>query len=135
MNESIIKAARELGQLIVASEEYEKARDTMDELNNNAEAVALIEGYNVSRAEKTEGIDVDSLSDEEARELNDSLQEDFNLILDNPVVKEYVKAQSDYEKMVNSVNAILKFYISGRSEQEENSDGCGGNCSGCSGCH
>lgn len=134
MNENVFKMARELGQLIVASEEYERARETMDALNNDELAAGLIESYNTKRATKMNGVDINSLSDEEEREINDYLQSEFNTILENPVVKDYIKAQSDYENMVNSVNAILKFYVSGRSEQDGDS-GCGGSCSTCGGCH
>lgn len=134
MNEIIFKMARELGQKIVESEEYEKARDTMDALNNDAVAAGLIEGYNVKRAERMSSVDINSITEDEEKEINDYLQGEFDIILQNPVVKEYIKAQSDYENMVNSVNAILKFYVSGRSEQEGES-GCSGSCSSCGGCH
>ncbi len=134
MNDSIFKMARELGQLIVASEEYKRATESMDLLNNDETATALIAGYNQKRAEKVDGVDINSLPENELKEINDYLQDEFNIILENPVVKEYIKAQSEYEGMVNSVNAILKFYISGRSEKEGSSE-CGGSCSTCGGCH
>ncbi len=134
MNDSIFKMARELGQLIVASEEYKRATESMDLLNNDATATALIAGYNQKRAEKVDGVDINSLPEDEMKEINEYLQDEFNIILENPVVKEYIKAQSEYEGMVNSVNAILKFYISGRSEKEGSSE-CGGSCSTCGGCH
>lgn len=134
MNDSIFKMARELGQLIVASEEYKRATESMDLLNNDETATALIAGYNQKRAEKVDGVDINSLPEDELKEINDYLQDEFNIILENPVVKEYIKAQSEYEGMVNSVNAILKFYISGRSEKEGSSE-CGGSCSECGGCH
>ena len=134
MNDSIFKMARELGQLIVASEEYKRATESMDLLNNDETATALIAGYNQKRAEKVDGVDINSLPENELKEINDYLQDEFNIILENPVVKEYIKAQSEYEGMVNSVNAILKFYISGRSEEEGSSE-CGGSCSTCGGCH
>lgn len=134
MNDSIFKMARELGQLIVASEEYKRATESMDLLNNDETATALIAGYNQKRAEKVDGVDINSLPEDELKEINEYLQDEFNIILENPVVKEYIKAQSEYEGMVNSVNAILKFYISGRSEKEGSAE-CGGSCSTCGGCH
>ena len=133
MNEEIFKMARELGQLIVASEEYKRATETMDLLNNDETAASLITGYNQKRAAKVDSVDINSLPEEEIKEINEYLQNEFNIILENPVVKAYMQAQSEYENMVNSVNAILKFYISGRSEQGDS--GCGGSCSTCGGCH
>lgn len=134
MNENIFKMARELGQLIAASEEYKSARDTMDALNNDTSAAGLIEGYNQKRAARMEGVDINSLNAEEEKEINEYLQDEFDKILENPVVKDYIKAQSEYENMVNSVNAILKFYVSGRFEHE-GEQGCSGSCSTCGGCH
>ena len=133
MNEEIFKMARELGQLIVASEEYKRATETMDLLNNDETAASLITGYNQKRAAKVDSVDINSLPEDEIKEINEYLQNEFNIILENPVVKAYMQAQSEYENMVNSVNAILKFYISGRSEHSD--EGCGGSCSTCGGCH
>ena len=49
----------------------------------------------------------------------------------NPVIKEFVEAKQDAEKLLSEVNSIIHFYVTG----EEQQGGCSGNCSSCGGCH
>ena len=57
---------------------------------------------------------------------------EFEKIAKNPLIAEYLEANREFENMVNQVNAVLEYFITG---QESSEGGCSGNCSGCSSCH
>ena len=41
------------------------------------------------------------------------------------------QAQLSFNQLIEQVNQVLQFIVTGKTETR----GCGGNCSGCSGCH
>jgi len=49
----------------------------------------------------------------------------------NATAREFLEAQSAFNKVISGVNEVLAYHIRG----EEEAGGCSGNCSGCSGCH
>ena len=50
-----------------------------------------------------------------------------------PLVAELQEARGMFSLMMDNVNRVLKFMITG--EEEDAHGGCSGNCSGCSGCN
>ena len=41
------------------------------------------------------------------------------------------QARSEFTGLINQVNQVLQFIVTGRMEEES----CGGDCSSCGGCH
>ena len=41
------------------------------------------------------------------------------------------QAQLSFNQLIEQVNQVLQFIVTGKTE----TGGCGGNCSGCAGCH
>ena len=61
------------------------------------------------------------------------MYEEFEKIAKNPLIAEYLEANREFENMVNQVNAVLEYFITG--QEANNGGGCGGNCSSCKSCH
>ena len=58
----------------------------------------------------------------------DELQERLQMMDD---IVELTQARSEFTGLINQVNQVLQFIVTGRMEEES----CGGDCSSCGGCH
>ncbi|MEE1013475.1 MAG: YlbF family regulator [Clostridia bacterium] len=126
--EKIFEKAKELGELIAHSDIKKRADEANRALTADAEAVDLISGYNEKRQEKLEAFADKQPTAEEAQEVNEFLQAEFNKIAENATIREYIEANRDLESVLNQMDQIIKSSLSGGHS-------CGGSCSSCSGCH
>lgn len=132
MRNEIIDKAQELGTMIANSEESARVTEASDKMNANEEAVELLRTYNDNRKKATEKLRGTNPSKEELQEFKAYVQAEFEKVAVNPLISEYIEASREFENMVNQVNAVLSYFITG---QESAEGGCSGNCSGCSSCH
>ena len=107
MNE-IIEKTRELGELIQNSEEMKNAK--------NAEILQENDDMQNNKISREEAIQKNNEAFEEMLEKSES-------------IKKYIDAKKEFDAMVNQVNQMLNFYITG---QDPN---CTHDCSTCGGCH
>lgn len=126
--EKIFEKAKELGELIAHSEIKARADEANKALTADEEAVDLISGYNDKRQEKLEAFADKQPTVEEAQEVNEFLQSEFNKIAENATIREYIEANRAFEGVLNQMDQIIKNAISG-------GHGCSGSCSECGGCH
>ncbi len=126
--EQIFEKAKELGELILHSDLRKRADEANKALTADETAVDLINGYNDKRQEKLAQFADKQPTAEEAKEINEYLQEEFNKIAENPVIKEYIEANSEFDSVLSQMDQIIKNAISG-------GQGCSGSCSTCGGCH
>ncbi len=131
MRNMIIEKAQELGTLIAESAEKARATEAADRMNNDEEAVMLLQTYNENRKAALEKMRGTNPSKEELQEFKAYVQAEFEKIAGNKLISEYIEANKEFDMLVQQVNAVLSYFITG---QEEESGGCSGNCSGCSGC-
>ena len=126
--ERIFEKAKELGELIAHSDLKARADEANRALSGDEIAVDLISGYNDKREEKMAAFADRQPSAEEAQEVNDYLQEEFNKIAENAVIREYIEANRNLDDVLSQMDQIIQNAISG-------GHGCGGSCSSCAGCH
>ena len=108
----VTDCARALGQAIVDSEEYK--------------AMQITEAKDGMHAAMSAGN-----ADEIARfsqEMDDA-QQTLNAM---PAVDAMTTARQNFSELMNQVNHVLEFMITGEVEQ---GGGCTGNCASCGGCH
>ena len=132
MRNDIIDKAQQLGCMIAESEERIRLSQASDKMNADEEAVKLLTTYNSNRQEAAEKLRGKNPSQEELDEFKNYVQEEFEKIVKNPLISEYIEASQEFDNMVNQVNAVLSYFITGQESAEGT---CSGNCSGCSGCH
>lgn len=126
MNEIMAKA-RELGEMIQSSEEMKNMKNAEIMQENNDEAQELLKEFNLQRMNLARDMQSNKISREEAVKKNN---EAFETLLEkSEVVKSYIEAKKEFDTMVNQINQILNFYITG---QDPN---CTHDCSTCGGCH
>ena len=128
----IIEKAQELGTLISESPEKAAADTAADRMNNDEEAVMLLATYNENRKAATEKLRGKEPTQEELEEYRDYVQAEFDKIAQNKVIADYIEANKAFELLVQQVNAVLSYFITG---QEAEGGSCSGSCSTCSGCH
>ena len=132
MRNQIIDKAQELGTMIADSTERIRMTEAADRMNANEEAVELLRVYNENRKKAANELKGTNPNKEQIKKFQDYVQAEFEKVVKNPLIAEYIEASREFDNMVNQVNAVLSYFITG---QEASEGGCSGNCSGCSSCH
>ena len=126
--ESIITCARELGMAIQESAEFQRlqfareAQEADDDLQEKIQEFNLLRQKLVNEQKKAGNGSSDKVTALEAE--TDTM---YNEIVIIPVMKEFLAAKREMDKIVGDVNRILSYYITG-------DEGCGGGCDSCGGC-
>jgi len=128
----VTDCARALGEAIVASEEYKNMQAAESTAMSNpavAEAMArYLELKNeLGNAMCQPDADAETIS-KFGREM-DEIQQTLSAM---PDVDAMTTARQQFSELMNQVNRVLEYIITGELPQQ---GGCSGNCSGCSGCH
>ena len=127
----VFEKTRELGEALLASETYKAMKAAEEKAMLNTEAARLL-GILMERREQIQQqmqtpnpdpVVLKRLSDEQ-----DEAQERLQMMED---ISELTRARGAFNDLINQVNQVLQFIVTGRMEES----GCGGDCSGCSGCH
>lgn len=126
MNE-VLEKTRELGALIQASEQMKNVKNAEIMQENNDEAQELLKQYNTKRINLARDMQAGKISREDAIKQNNEAFEE--IVAKSEIIKKHIEAKKEFDAMINQVNQILNFYITG---QDPN---CTHDCSTCSGCH
>ena len=123
----IITMARELGKLIQQDERYKRI-DAAKKANDEDEKLQeLIAKFNLKRSE---------LNPEKLNQLDKELKALYQEVMANPNMAEFNAAKAEVDGMMNFISTILYGSVNGEDPDTiEMQASCGGNCSGCSGCH
>ncbi len=127
----IIELAHALGEEIAKSDEIKNLNRTKAAFDSNAELQKKMSEYEAERlllgqefAKPTEEADKIAIANLKAR-----IQELTSEIAKDPIYIEFANAQNSMNNLMNSVNAEIKFCITG-----ERPDNCTHDCSTCGGC-
>ena len=135
MNLEIFEKSRELGELLVASDEYKKVQQAEEAFNSDEFAQAKVAEFNelqqnVQNMMQTPDPDQAAIAAEADRLRNMQAE-----LIEMPSVKAMNDAQTEFSNLLGQVNQVLRFIITGQTEEPESEGGCTGSCSSCSGCH
>lgn len=130
--EKVIECARALGEAIVASEQYKNMQVTESAAMSDPAVTAAMARFLelkelISQEMRKEEQDVEQIA--RYGEEMDDVQRELNAM---PAVDAMTSSRQSFSDMMNQVNRILEFIITGETQQ---SGGCSGNCSSCGGCH
>lgn len=126
MNEIIAKT-RELGEMIQNSEQMKDVKNAEILQENDSQAQELLKEFNLQRMNLSRDMQNNKISREDAIKKNNEAFD--NMIAKSESIKKYIEAKKEFDTLVNQVNQILNFYITG---QDPN---CTHDCSTCGGCH
>ncbi len=126
----ILDMARQLGEAIRDSEVMARVKVAEEAQNNDAEAQKLIGEYNLTRMQLAQRAGKEDITKEEMEEIQKELSAEFEKLVANPTIAEFLEARAALDAIVNQVNSILTHFITG-----EDPNGCTHDCSTCGGCH
>ncbi len=127
----ILEQARELGQAILNSPEYERYEKAQKAQSEDEDATSQIKDYNNLRNELALRIKNTNPPQDEIDEVRATLEGEYHKLRKNPIIDEFIEANEAYYRLVENVNGIISMFVSGKE-----SGGCsGGGCSSCSGCN
>ena len=129
----VTDCARALGEAIIASDEYKNMQITEKAAMSDPKVTELMSRYIELKEELgnlmcQENPDPDLMA-RYGQEM-DEVQQTMNSM---DTVDAMTAARQQFSELMNQVNRVLEFIITG--EVEQSGGGCSGNCSGCSGCH
>lgn len=124
---TIIETAHELGKLIKESPEMAAMKIADDAQANDEKAQELFKAFNLQRMNLARDMQEKKISREDAVKANNDAFE--KLLADSEVIKNYIEAKKAFDAVVQEINGILNYYITGQEP------GCTHDCSTCGGCH
>lgn len=123
----IFEKTRELGEMIQESEQMKKAKDLEAKQQSDEEASALLKEFNLNRINLARDMQNGKITKEAAIEANNKAFDD--MCEKSQIIREYIAAKQEFDSLVQQVNQILNYYISGTDPN------CTHDCSTCGGCH
>lgn len=131
--EKVMECARQLGMAIVESETFKNMQVTEAAAMSNEEVSAAMARFLELKqmiGDEMSKQDADPMLLSEYGKEMDEMQQKLN---DMQVVDEMTAARQRFSEMMNQVNKILEFIITGETSTQ--GGGCSGNCGSCGGCH
>lgn len=127
--------ARELGNLILSSEQAINLTDASTAFNANEEAKRKMEEYKEYKASVQESMDKKAMTQEEFKIASRRLTEMIADLKKDPDIATLMFAENEFNGFVNQVMNILKLTITGAPIEESEEKGCSGcTTSDCNSC-
>jgi len=123
-----IEKAKELGQMILASEIAKSMADASAVYEADKDAVEQFESYKARVTAFQGQIQEGKLSEEEYNNESNALNEVANKLREYPSIAGIISAEMEFNSFVTEVMDVLRVTIMG---QTGNACGSGGSCSGC----
>ncbi len=96
----------------------------------------LIAKFNLKRSELSVEMSQENKNPEKLNQLDKELKALYQEVMANPNMAEFNAAKAEVDGMMNFISTILYGSVNGEDPDTiEMQASCGGNCSGCSGCH
>lgn len=133
-----IKASRELGKAIQATEEF-KALEAARTKNDADEGLEkLIGEFNMKRMQLNDEMTKEQKDNDTLKNIDAELKELYDQIMANENMKAYNDAKTGMDTIMNEINTIIGLSANGQDPDtiDPNPASCGGSCSSCGGgCH
>lgn len=132
----IIAMARELGAALQQSDEYTAYNVAKNAADNDAELQGMIGDFNLKKLSLSAEVQKEDKDPEKLAALNEEVRSVYARIMAHPTMMAYNTTKEELDRILNFIQQIIVYSANGEDPatiQEETS--CGGDCSGCSGCH
>ena len=135
----VFAKTRELAEAIMQSEEFITMKTAEERAMKNADAAAAMAEYLEKRHEIETLLESKHPAPERLRELSEEIdlaQQKMKMVPDVVAMSE---ARENFSELINQVNKVLRFMITGETgeaetEEQGEAGGCTGSCSTCGGC-
>ena len=131
---NVMMKAQELAESILDSEIYQKMKQQENAVRRDPEAAKAL-GDMIEKRNRVETIlSAANMDPNELAEASREMEEAEKRMNENTMIQSLKDYRKDFQTMMDNVNKILRLVITGETEDDTKFSGCGGNCSGCSGC-
>ena len=128
----VIECARALGEAIVASEEYRQMQITENAAMSDPAVTEAMGRYLELKSAVEECMRAEEPNPELIAQYGMEMDEAQRQMNAMPTVDAMTTSRQRFSEMMNQVNHVMQFIITG---EVETAGGCSGNCGSCSGCH
>lgn len=126
MSEILVKA-RELGEMLVASQELSRLKKAEAILENDDRGMALLEDQRLLQIELIKA-SRENNSEVKIEDITNLLMEKQNEINAYPNTLEYIEAKNQFDALVKNINDVISFAITGETCSPSKCSSCGGGC-------
>lgn len=133
----LIRMARDFGKEIQSSDEYIALAAAQQAADEDQELQQMIQEFNLIRVKLSTAMQAEEQDEEKVKELDKTLKDTYTKVMGNPNMMQYNIAKQDVDSLMNQINGILMLCVNGEDPEtcDPTAHSCGGDCSGCSGCH
>ncbi|MCI8405931.1 MAG: YlbF family regulator [Oscillospiraceae bacterium] len=133
----LIRMARDFGKEIQSSDEYIALAAAQQAADEDQELQQMIQEFNLIRVKLSTAMQAEDQDEEKVKELDKTLKDTYTKVMGNPNMMQYNIAKQDVDSLMNQINGILMLCVNGEDPEtcDPTAHSCGGDCSGCSGCH
>ena len=119
------------------SDEYLAHTVARNAADNDEELQKLIGDFNLKKITLSQEVQKSEKNEERINQLNTEVRSLYNTIMANPSMLAYNTTKVELDRVLNFMQQILVSAANGEDPYtvEEETEGCTGSCSSCSGCH
>ena len=129
MKKEVLKKCEELAELLKQDERMIALADAKRAYEESSEIKRLMMEYNVQQIALTEEYKKDTRDEEFIKIINNRIEELYNAISNDPVMKNYISAQEEVNLFMQEVNSEINFFITGDRPCSHDCSSCSSNCS------
>ncbi len=130
----IIEKAKELGIALSESEEFRAMNEAQCAMETDKDLMGKINEFNHKQSRIMELLGADEGDQAQINALSAQLEALRTELVENEAFVKMLETQSTFQALMQRVNRAIGMCI-GADVEENEETGCGGQCSGCSGCH
>lgn len=127
----ILEKARDLGLALSESQEFSRMQSARALLDANEAVTSTLQDYQQKQEQLLDLLSGDNPDRLQVAALSRDVETLQEQLLSNPVFSEAMEAQNAFSQLMAQVNREISACIG----VQQSEGGCGGSCSGCSGCH
>ena len=132
----VIAMARELGAALQQSDEYTAYNVAKSAADGDEVLQEMIGEFNLKKLSLSTEVQKEEKDQEKLAALNEEVRSLYGRIMAHPTMAAYNTTKEELDRLLNFIQQIIVYSANGEDPatiEEETS--CGGDCSGCSGCH
>lgn len=128
----IFDLTRQLGEALMESDEYKKMKAAEEKAMGNLEAAEMMAGYLERRGQIQAAMEEDNPDPALLKRLGEEMDEYQSKLQGIDDISNMTAARGEFNGLINQINQVLQFIVTGRMEDDSE---CTGSCDTCGGCH
>ena len=132
---NIFGITHELAEALKQSEEYRSMKQLEDQALKNDEAILLFQEHTELQAKMRSMLQSDDQNSETVQEIRLRILQVEHRLKSLDAISAMLSARERFNLLINQVNEILRFELTGKLPDQNADEICTGSCANCPGCH